>query len=125
MKGLQFDLETIADARGSLPLHFTVRGDLADAAGTLLKLRALQSFDLGATRYAIQRTVRCAVRRPLEELFDDLALHTDLAAQRLDGTSLLLDGPGVFVSACGRRKIDASADILGAGLCGPELRPIN
>ena len=78
----------------------------ADPGDTLLKLRALQSFDRGAARYAIQRTVRCAVRRPLEELFDDLALHTDLAAQRLDGTSLLLDGPGVFVSASGRRKID-------------------
>jgi hypothetical protein len=106
MKGLKFDLETIADARAGLPMHFSVRGDLADPGGTLLKLRALQSFDRGAARYAIHRTVRCAVRRPLEELFDDLALHTDLVAQRLDGTSLLLDGPDVFVSASGRRKID-------------------
>jgi hypothetical protein len=106
MKGLKFDLETIADARDGLPVHLTVRGDLADPADTLLKLRALLSFDRGAARYAVQRTVRCAVRRMLEELFDDLALHSGLAAQRLDGTSLLLDGPGVFVSASGRRKID-------------------
>jgi hypothetical protein len=106
MKGLKFDLETISDARDGLPMHLTVRGDLADPADTLLKLRALLSFDRSAARYAVQRTVRCAVRRPLEELFDDLALHTGLAAQRLDGTSLLLDGPGVFVSAVGRRKID-------------------
>ncbi len=106
MKGLKFDLETIADARDGLPMHLTVRADLADPAETLLKLRALLSFDRNAARYAVQRTVRCAVRRPLEELFDDLALHTGLAAQRLHGTSLLLDGPGVFVSAGGRRKID-------------------
>ena len=106
MKGLKFDLESIVDAPDGLPMHLTVRGDLAEPADTLLKLRALQSFDRGAARYAIQRTLRCAVRRPLEELFDDLALHTGLAAQRLDGTSLLLDGSGVFVSAGGRRKID-------------------
>jgi hypothetical protein len=72
----------------------------------LLKIRALQSFDRNAMRYVIQRTVRCAVRRPLEELFDDLALHTDFAAQRLNATSLLLDGSGSFVSASGRRKMD-------------------
>jgi hypothetical protein len=71
-----------------------------------LKLRALQSFDRGAARYAIHRTVRCAVRRPLDEVFDDLALHADLVAQRMDSTSLLLDGPGVFVNVEGNRKID-------------------
>ncbi len=35
---------------------------LADPADTLLKIRALQSFDRSARRYAVQRTVRCAVR---------------------------------------------------------------
>ncbi len=109
MKGLKFDLETIADERSHLAMHLAVRGDLSDPADVLLKLRALQSFDRGAARYAIQRTVRCAVRRAVEEVFDDLALHTDLVAQRLDGISLLLDGPGVFVSADGRRKIDYSS----------------
>jgi hypothetical protein len=33
-------------------------------------------------------------------------LHADLVAQRMDGTSLLLDGPGVFISVEGNRKID-------------------
>jgi hypothetical protein len=106
MKGLKFDLETIADGRGGLPTYLALRGDMSDPGETLLKLRALQAFDRGAARYAIQRTVRCAVRRPLEDLFDDLALHSNLLAQRMDSTSLLLDGPGVFVSAEGRRKID-------------------
>jgi hypothetical protein len=105
MKNLKFDIE-MDRARNGLPMQLTLRGDMADPADTLLKIRALQSFDRSAMRYAIQRTVRCAVRRPLEELFDDLALHADFAAQRLGATSLLLDGSGVFVSASGRRKMD-------------------
>jgi hypothetical protein len=106
MKSLKFDLEMNSSARDGLPMQLTLRGDLADPADTLLKIRALRSFDQSAMRYAIQRTVRCAVRRPLEELFDDLALHADFAAQRLSATSLLLDGLGAFVSASGRRKMD-------------------
>ena len=106
MKNLKLDFGTVGDASGDLPMQLMLRGDLADPADTLLKIRALQSFDRSARRYAIQRTVRCAVRRPLEELFDNLALHTDFAAQRIDSTTLLLDSSGAFVSASGRRKMD-------------------
>ena len=106
MKGLKFDFEGSAGEAGGLPMYLALRGDLSDPGETLLKLRALQSFDRGAARYAIHRTVRCAVRRPLDEVFDDLALHADLVAQRTDSTSLLLDGPGVFISVEGSRKID-------------------
>lgn len=106
MKAPKFDIETVADAHEGLPIHLALRGDVTDPADTLLKLRALLSFDLGATRYAIHRSVRCAVRRSLEALFDDLALQADFVAQRLDSTSLLLDGPGVFVSVSARRKVD-------------------
>ena len=105
MKGLKFDFERSAEA-GGLPMYMALRGDLSDPGETLLKLRALQSFDRGAARYAIHRTVRCAVRRPLDEVFDDLALHAEFVAQRMDSTSLLLDGPGVFISVEGSRKID-------------------
>jgi hypothetical protein len=35
-----------------------------------------------------------------------MRLHSDLVAQRMDSTSLLLDGPGVFISVEGSRKID-------------------
>src|SRR5579859_3522965 len=98
MKGLKFDLERSAGEAGSLPMYLALRADLSDPGGALLKLRALQSFERGAVRYAIHRTVRCAVRRPLDEVFDDLALHADLIAQRMGSTSLLLDGPGVFIS---------------------------
>jgi hypothetical protein len=109
MKGLKFDFERSAGEAGGLPMYLALRGDLSDPGETLLKLRALQSFDRGAARYAIHRTVRCAVRRPLDEVFDDLALHSDLVAQRMDNTSLLLDGPGVFISVEGNRKIDYGA----------------
>jgi hypothetical protein len=109
MKGLKLDLETLADGLDGLPAYVALRGDLSNPGDTILKLRMLQSFDRGAARYAIQRTVRCAVRRPLEDLFDDLALRANLLAQRLDKASLLLDGPGVFVVVEGRRKIDYSS----------------
>jgi hypothetical protein len=109
MKGLNLDLEALADGLGGLPAYVALRGDLSNPGDTILKLRMLQSFDRGAARYAIQRTVRCAVRRSLEDLFDDLALRANLLAQRLDRESLLLDGPGVFVVAEGRRKIDYSS----------------
>jgi hypothetical protein len=106
MKGFKFDIDRHASDAGALPMHLSLRGDLTDPGETLLKLRVMQSFDWSSARYAIHRTVRCAVRRPLDEVFDDLALHTDLLAQRMDSTSLLLDGPGVFISVEGSRKID-------------------
>jgi hypothetical protein len=103
MSRFRFDLEGISTRQGGLPLHLSLQGDLAD---TLIQLRAIQAFDTRAMNYAIQRTVRCAARRPLDELFDDLALNMGMTAQRVDATSLLLDAPGVFVSAHGRRKMD-------------------
>ena len=106
MKGFKFDFERHIGGADDLPMYLALRGDLSDPGETLLKLRALQSFDRAAACYAIHRTVRCAVRRPLDEVFDDLALHADLLAQRLDTASLLLDGPGVFINVEGNRKVD-------------------
>jgi hypothetical protein len=106
MNGSKFDFECPVGEPSGLPMYLALRGDLSDPGETLLRLRALLSFDRAAARYAIHRTVRCAVRRPLDEVFDDLALHADLVAQRLENTSLLLDGPGVFISVDGHRKID-------------------
>lgn len=80
--------------------------DLYDLGEAVFKTRAIQAFESAATRYPIHRLVRCAVPRALEDVFDDLALHAGLAAQRLDSGSLLLDGPGVFVHAEGTRKSD-------------------
>lgn len=105
MKRVKFD---IADAQdeptlGS-PLRLALQGDLHALADTVLKIRAFQALDSSAARFPIHRRLRLAVRRPLEELFDDLALRSGLAAQRLDTASLLLEGPGVFINARGRRK---------------------
>lgn len=69
-----------------------------------MKTRAIQAFDNAAAHYPIHRQLRCAARRPLEQVFDDLALKSDLAAQRLDTGSLLLDGAGVFIQVEGHRK---------------------
>jgi hypothetical protein len=101
----RFDDEDFPGTRG-LPLHIALRGDLADLGDTLLKVRALRAFDCDAQRFPIYRNLRFAVRRELDELLDDLALRSGYLAQRLDGNSLLLDGPGMFVSIHGRRKTD-------------------
>ena len=87
--------------RGRLPLRLTLRGDLSDIGNVLLALRALGGFDSGPMHYPFYRLARVAARRPLDELFDDLAQHAGLAAHRLGEGSLLLDGPGVLVSARG------------------------
>lgn len=110
VNGMEFDIaDTESEWMAVRPLRIGVRGDLCDLADTILKVRALQAFDCSATRFPIHRKVRYAVRRSLEELFDDLALHAGLVAQRLDTASLLLDGPGVFVKAQGKRKTDYSS----------------
>lgn len=97
-----------SDQQAGQPRPFNVgvslSHDLYDLGEVVFKTRALQAFESVATRYPIHRRVRCAVPRALEDVFDDLALNAGLAAQRLDSGSLLLDGPGVFVHAEGKRK---------------------
>jgi hypothetical protein len=78
--------------------------DLCDLGEAVIKTRAIQAFDNAATRYPIHRQVRCAASNKLQDVFDDLALNSGLAAQRLGTGNLLLDGDGVFVSAEGYRK---------------------
>jgi ATPase family associated with various cellular activities (AAA) len=78
--------------------------DLCDLGEAVIKTRAIQTFDHAATRYPIHRRIRCAASNKLQDVFDDLALNSGLAPQRLDTGTLLLDGDGVFVSAEGYRK---------------------
>jgi hypothetical protein len=75
--------------------------DLADA---VVQSRAVQAFDSAVANYPIHRLVRCAARRPLEQVFDQLALQSGLTAQRLHAGQMLMDGNGVFVQADGYRK---------------------
>ena len=94
----------------SEPRHIAVgvsiQYKLYNFADTVVRARALQALELAVTSHPIHRIVRCAARRKLEAVFDDLALHIDLRAQRLDTGWLLLDGAGVFVSASGQQKSD-------------------
>ena len=78
--------------------------DLCDLGEAVIKTRAIQAFDHAGTRYPIHRLIRCAASNKLRDVFDDLALNSGLAPQRLDTGTLLLDGDGVFVSAEGYRK---------------------
>lgn len=89
-----------------LNVGLTFSHDLYELGEAVFKTRAIQAFESVATRYPIHRLVRCAVPRRLVDVFDDLAMNAGLAAQRLDTGTLLLDGPGVFVHAEGKRKAD-------------------
>ncbi len=87
-------------------LGLTFQHELYDLGSLVMRSRAIQAFDNAAVSYPIHRLVRCAARRPMELVFDDLALKSGMSAQRLDAGSLLLDGSGVFVQAEGKRKSD-------------------
>jgi hypothetical protein len=105
-----FDLGVAADrSRDHASLRLTLRSEAANIGEVLLTLRALRALDHGAVCYPVYRLIRSATRRPVEELFDDLALHSGLTAHRLGESGLVLDGAGVVVSARGRRKTDYSS----------------
>jgi len=106
------DSRSLRGERGPLPLQINLGGDYCDLADTLLKARALQAFECSARRLPIHRKVRFAARRTLEDIFDDLALSSGLVAHRVGTAALMLDGPGVFVSAGGWRKTDYSTGEL-------------
>src|SRR5438105_15832303 len=89
MNTFDMDLEAdcalggIADVRHErLPLRLALRSDVANIVDALLTLRALQALDHGAGCYPAYRRVRSASRRPVEELFDDLALRSGIGAPR-------------------------------------------
>lgn len=90
----------------ALAVGLTFQHELYDLADAVVKTRAIRALENVAVRYPVYRLFRCAARRKLEDVFDDLALRAGLAALRLDEGALLLDGPGVFVQADGRRKAD-------------------
>jgi hypothetical protein len=78
-------------------------------ADTIVRARAARALSGVPTRFPIYRLVRCAARSKLDVLFDDIALSAGLDAHRLDEGDLLLDGPGVFVSASGAWKSSYSS----------------
>jgi hypothetical protein len=96
--------ERTKDSSNPFSVSVSFQHDLCDLGEAVIKTRAIQAFDNAATRYPIHRQIRCAASNKLQEVFDDLALNTGLAPQRLDTGIVLLDGDGVFVSAEGYRK---------------------
>ena len=96
--------ERTKDSASPFSVSVAFQHDLCDLGEAVIKTRAIQAFDNAATRYPIHRTLRCAASNKLQDVFDDLALNSGLAPQRLDTGSLLLDGEGIFVSAEGYRK---------------------
>lgn len=79
---------------------------MRDLGEAVMNTRVVRALDIAAANYPVHRQVRCAARRPMEQVFDDLALKSGFAAQRLYAGSLLLDGPGVFVQIHGFRKLN-------------------
>ncbi len=72
----------------------------------LLKTRLMQALEAGVSRYPVHRTLRFAARREQEALFDDFALNLGWAAQRVGAHTVILDAPGLFITAEGSRKAD-------------------
>ena len=96
----------IGNESSPLAVGLSLQQDMYDLAETILTSRAVRSFDNNSTRYPIHREVRCAAKRKMVPIFDDLATQTGLSAMRMEEGKLLLDGPGVFVQARGWPKID-------------------
>ncbi len=52
----------------------TFQQDSYTLVDTVVNTRALQALEIAVTNHPIHRTLRCAARGKLDELFDDLAL---------------------------------------------------
>jgi hypothetical protein len=92
------------DHAAPMSVHVSLIQELYDVSDAIVRTRAIQAFDHAAKAYPIHRIVRCAVRRKLSDVFDDLALQMGCAAQRMGVGSLLLDAPGVFIGGEGYTK---------------------
>ena len=77
-----------------------------DFSDLVLKNRFAKALDEGAARYPIFRVLRFAASIELEVLLDSIALDGAWRAERIHGSSLILDRDGLFVSASGGRKAD-------------------
>jgi hypothetical protein len=89
--------------------RLSLQADLDSLADSMLGMRAIQALDNDPSLFPVHRVLRFAVRRPLEEVFDDLALHAAPRAQRLEAGAVVFEGDGFFASATGRRKTDYSS----------------
>jgi len=95
----------LAERRLALNLsRLTLQADLDSLADSMLGMRAIQALDNYPSLFPIHRVLRFAVRRPLEEVFDDLAVHAAPRGQRLEAGAVVFEGEGFLATASGRRK---------------------
>jgi hypothetical protein len=80
---------------------------------TVVRARAARGLSATSTHLPIYRQLRFAARCKLEMLFDDIAVGAGAGAHRLEEGYVLLDGPGVFVSARGAWKSGYSSVAAG------------
>jgi len=92
------------DGAAPMSVQVSLTQELYDVCDAIVRTRAIQAFDHAAKAYPIHRIVRCAVRRKIGLVFDDLALQMGCAAQRMGVGNLLLDAPGVFIGGEGYSK---------------------
>ena len=92
--------------------RLSLQADLESIAESMLGMRAFQALDNDPSLFPVHRVLRFAVRRPLEDVFDDLALHAAPRAQRLEAGAVIFEGEGFFASATGRRKKDYSSGTI-------------
>lgn len=103
----------LAERRLALNLsRLTLQADLDSLADSMLGMRAIQALDKEPSLFPIHRSLRFAVRRPLEEVFDDLALRAAPRAQRLEAGAVIFEGDGFFASATGHRKTGYSSGTI-------------
>lgn len=75
----------------------------------IVKSRFADAMNEGISRYPIHRELRFAARMELQMLFDKIALDPSWQAQRMDASSMILDGESFFASASGGRTGDYSS----------------
>jgi hypothetical protein len=92
--------------------RLTLQADLDSLADSMLGMRAIQALDNDPSLFPVHRVLRFAVRRPLEEVFDDLALLAAPRAQRLEEGAAVIEGDGFLASASGHRKTDYSSGTI-------------
>jgi hypothetical protein len=68
--------------------------------------RIVRALEEGVGRYPVYRVLRFAARVELEVLLDAIALDPAWRVERIHAESLVLDAPGLFVSAYGSRKAE-------------------
>ena len=89
---------------GGTSVNIALNTELYDIAGAVVRARAVRACDLATRSLPVYRLLRWSVHRKVNDLFDDLALDVAFSAQRINGGTVLLSAPGLFVAGGGHDK---------------------